>query len=60
VPLEVKSAENLSSKSLVAFIEKTGISLAIKASMRDYRHNEVIVNLPLYEVGQIDSLISNH
>ena len=50
VPLEVKSAENLQSKSLKAFVEKYGIKKAVRISMADYRIQDWMVNLPLYGV----------
>jgi predicted AAA+ superfamily ATPase len=48
VPVEVKSAENLSSKSLTYFVGKNLIERAIKFSLRPEKRNPIIYNEPLY------------
>lgn len=50
VPLEVKAAENLQAKSLETFCQKYQPKYAIRTSMPDYRHEEWLTNVPLYDV----------
>ena len=50
VPLEVKAAENLRSKSLRAYCDKFGPSLAVRTSLSGYREQEWMTNIPLYAV----------
>lgn len=53
IPLEVKAAENLQSKSLKSYCTKYSPQVAIRASMSDYRQEEKLTNLPLYAISQI-------
>jgi predicted AAA+ superfamily ATPase len=48
IPLEVKSAGNLHSKSLTHFVNKHDIKRAIKLSTRTEKHSGPIHNEPLY------------
>ena len=50
-PLEVKAEENLQSKSLKVFSEKFNPAIAIRTSMRDYRREDWLMNVPLYAIG---------
>ncbi len=50
VPLEVKAAENLQSKSLKVYCEKYRPKVAIRTSMSDYREESWMTNVPLYGV----------
>ena len=50
VPLEVKAAENLRSKSLRAYYDKFKPVLAVRTSLSGYREQEWMTNLPLYAV----------
>ena len=52
-PLEVKAEENLKAKSLKVYFEKDTPAIAIRSSMSDYRHDEWLLNLPLYGISQI-------
>ena len=52
-PLEVKAEENLKAKSLKVYFEKYTPAIAIRSSMSDYRHDEWLLNLPLYGISQI-------
>ena len=52
-PLEVKAEENLKAKSLKVYFEKYTPAIAIRTSMSDYRHDEWLLNLPLYGISQI-------
>ena len=57
VPLEVKAAVNLQSKSLKAFADKYDPFISIRSSMADYKREGWLVNLPLYAIGNISSCI---
>ena len=51
VPLEVKAEENLQAKSLRSFYNKFHPDLSVRTSMSDYREQEWMVNIPLYQIG---------
>lgn len=51
VPIEVKSEENLKSKSLSAFLEQHDNMNGIRFSMSPYREQERMTNVPLYGAG---------
>ncbi len=53
IPIEVKAEENLQSKSLKSFNQKYAPSIALRASMSDYRREEWMTNLPLYTISEI-------
>lgn len=50
-PLEVKAEENLQSKSLKVYYEKYKPPFVLRTSMRDYRKEDWLMNIPLYAVG---------
>ena len=50
-PLEVKAEENLQSKSLKVYREKFNPPISLRTSMRDYRRESWLVNIPLYALG---------
>jgi len=50
-PLEVKAEENLQSKSLKVYNEKYKPTVALRTSMRDYRRESWLLNVPLYAIG---------
>ena len=50
-PLEVKAEENLQSKSLKVYKEKFNPPLSLRTSMRDYRRESWLINIPLYAIG---------
>ena len=50
-PLEVKAEENLQSKSLKVYNEKYNPPAALRASMKDYRNEGWLINIPLYAIG---------
>lgn len=52
IPLEVKSAENLRSKSLKTFHEKNKGTHCYRTSLADYREEEWFTNIPLYGIGE--------
>ena len=50
-PLEVKAEENLQSKSLKVYNEKFNPQICLRTSMRDYRKESWLINIPLYAIG---------
>lgn len=50
IPVEVKSAENLRSKSFRLFCEKYKPASAIRTSMAPYRKEDWMTNVPLYGI----------
>lgn len=50
-PLEVKAEENLQSKSLKVYRDKFKVQTCLRTSMRDYRQDDWIVNIPLYALS---------
>lgn len=48
VPIEVKAAENLASKSLNFIVQKYGIENAVKYSLLPENENAIVRNVPLY------------
>lgn len=50
IPIEVKAEENLRAKSLRVFCEKYPHEYAVRFSMSDYREQDWMINVPLYEV----------
>ncbi len=57
VPIEVKASENLQAKSLKTFIEKYGNKINVRTSMSDYRKEEKLINIPLYNIGNIEKIV---
>lgn len=53
VPIEVKSGENLRSKSFAMFCDKYQPDKAIKTSTLPYQDNGKIINVPLYGIAYI-------
>ncbi|MCL2807076.1 MAG: ATP-binding protein [Coriobacteriia bacterium] len=56
IPIEVKSATNLHSKSLTHFVNKYRIGKAIKFSMRERKQSGAIINEPLYRAEYVEHL----
>ena len=50
IALEVKSEENLQSKSLKSFHYDNPTVKCLRTSMADYRHEEWMDNIPLYSI----------
>jgi len=50
-PLEVKADENLQSKSLKVYREKFNPPFSLRTSMKDYRKESWLINIPLYAIG---------
>ncbi len=57
VPIEVKAAENLQAKSLKSFKNRYKHLLAIRTSMSNYRKEDELINMPLYTINSIRSII---
>ena len=53
VPVEVKSADNVRSKSLQAYRDKYHPKLAIRTSLKNYGFENGILSLPLYGIEDI-------
>ena len=60
VPLEVKAAENLQSKSLKNYCLKYQPRVAVRASLSDYRQEDWLTNVPLYAVPVLTEILQNH
>lgn len=50
-PLEAKAEENLKAKSLNVYKEKFKPALCLRTSMKDYREEGWLTNIPLYAIG---------
>ena len=57
VPIEVKSSENLQSKSLKTFVEKYNTKINVRTSMSNYRKEDWLINIPLYSIGNIKTIV---
>lgn len=53
IPIEVKSEENVKSKSLKTFIDKNPALKGLRLSMKDYVDQQWMVNVPLYAAASI-------
>lgn len=53
LPVEVKAEEDLRAKSLKAFCEKYHPTYAVRTSMSDYREQDWMTNIPLYNICRI-------
>ena len=51
VPIEVKAAENLKSKSLRSYLDRFHPTEAWRFSLANYREDQEITNVPLYAIG---------
>jgi predicted AAA+ superfamily ATPase len=52
LPLEAKAEENIQGKSLRLYSEKYNPKVALRTSMKDYREDGWITNIPLYAIGE--------
>ena len=57
-PLEVKAEENLQAKSLKVFKQRFDPQKSIRTSLSDYRDEGWLVNIPLYMINQVDSMLT--
>jgi predicted AAA+ superfamily ATPase len=51
LPLEAKAEENLQGKSLRLYSETYNPPISLRTSMRDYREDGWLTNVPLYGIG---------
>ncbi len=51
VPLEIKSSENVRSRSLSAYAKSNNPEVCLRASLLPYRHQKWMENIPLYSLG---------
>lgn len=57
IPIEVKAKENLQAKSLKSFVQKYNTKINIRTSMSDYREEDWLINIPLYCMGNIETIL---
>lgn len=57
IPIEVKAEENLRAKSLRSFYNKYNPPVSVRFSMSDYREQDWMINVPLYEIGWLNKLL---
>jgi len=57
VPLEVKAEINLKAKSLKSYREKYHPPVSVRTSMADFKEEKGLVNLPLYAIQEIRSIL---
>lgn len=57
-PLEVKAEENLQSKSLKSYHQQFQPKISIRTSLAHFRKEDWLVNIPLYAVQEIRSILS--
>lgn len=58
VPCEAKAGLNVHAKSLKVFMEKYKPEMAIRTSLKDYREDGCLLNLPLYEIWLLPEIMS--
>ena len=59
IPLEVKAEENLQAKSLKVFTQKYGVKNAVRVSMSEFREQDWLVNIPLYNIGNFNQYMKS-
>jgi uncharacterized protein len=57
IPLEVKSAENVKSRSLGVYRDRYSFPLSVRASLRNLRKDGSLLNIPLYMLWNFDALV---
>lgn len=57
IPCEAKAGLNVHAKSLKVFMEKYKPELAIRTSLKDYRKEDCLLNLPLYEIWLLPEIM---
>jgi len=58
VPIEVKAERNLRSKSLAAYKQKYNPPVAVRASLSPYAARGSLIDLPLYGLGQLATVVA--
>jgi len=59
IPLEVKAEENLKARSLKAFCSKYNPKYAVRTSMSDYRKQDWMTNIALYDIKRLGRYIDD-
>ena len=57
IPVEVKAEENLQSKSLKTYHQKFSPPVVLRLSMSDFLVRDWLVNVPLYAISKIKTLV---
>ena len=57
LPLEVKAAENLQSKSLKSYYDRFSPTMAFRTSLSGYREESWLINIPLYAIHSISKVV---
>ena len=57
IPVEVKSDENIRSKSLAYYRTKYDPPVSIRFSLRNLERNEKVINLPLFMVDYLKRIL---
>ena len=57
IPIEVKSSQNVKSRSLGVYREKYDPEISIRISLRNLRKDGALLNIPLYMLWNMDMLI---
>lgn len=55
--IRVKAEENLKAKSLKAFCDKYKPKYAVRTSMSDFRQQDWMTNIPLYNIDKISEIL---
>lgn len=58
VPIEVKSDENVRSKSLAFYRKEFNPGLSIRYSLRNLKREEGFINIPLFMVDQTQKILA--
>jgi predicted AAA+ superfamily ATPase len=59
VPMEVKASQNVKSRSLGVYREKYQPEIAIRTSLRNLRRDGALLNIPLYLLWNVDTLVAD-
>jgi predicted AAA+ superfamily ATPase len=51
IPLEIKSSDNVRSRSLSVYAKSNNPEICVRASLLPYRHQQWMENIPLYSLG---------
>lgn len=59
IPVEAKAGLNVHAQSLKVFREKYAPEIAVRTSLKQFRINDKLLNLPLYELWNLKSVLDN-
>ena len=59
LPLEVKAAENLQSKSLKSYFDRFSPPKVLRTSLSGFREEDWLINIPLYAINSIHRITEN-